>query len=44
MDKQQAQTTIRDVLQNRFDRETFVLFVSNLLNHIERRDKHYSGS
>ncbi len=44
MDKQQAQTTIRDVLQNRFDRETFVLFVSNLLNHIERRDVHYSGN
>ncbi len=44
MDKQQAQTTIRDVLQNRFDRETFVLFASNLLNHIERRDVHYSGN
>ncbi|NOT13787.1 MAG: hypothetical protein HOP23_18500 [Methylococcaceae bacterium] len=44
MDKQQAQTTIRDVLQNRFDRETFILFVNNLLNHIERRDVHYSGN
>ena len=44
MDKQQAQTTIRDVLQNPFDREKYINFVSNLLNHIERRDMHYSGN
>lgn len=44
MDKQQAQTTIRDVLQNPFDREKYLNFVANLLNHIEPRDKHYSGS
>jgi methylase of polypeptide subunit release factors len=43
MDKQQAQTTIRDVLQNPFNREKYINFVSNLLNHIERRDGHYSG-
>ncbi|MDI1277158.1 hypothetical protein [Methylobacter sp.] len=44
MDKQQAQTTIRDVLQNPFDREKYINFISNLLNHIERRDVHYSGN
>jgi hypothetical protein len=44
MDKQQAQTTIRDVLQKPFDREKYINFISNLLNHIERRDVHYSGS
>jgi hypothetical protein len=44
MDKQQAQTTIRDILQNPFDREKYINFVSNLLNHIERRDVHYSGN
>jgi len=38
MDKQQAQTTIRDVLQKPFDREKYINFISNLLNHIERRD------
>jgi len=43
MDKQQAQTYIREVLQNPFDRAKFINFVGNLLNHIERRDGHYSG-
>ncbi|MGZ5221903.1 MAG: DNA methyltransferase, partial [Chitinophagaceae bacterium] len=31
-------------LQNPFDREKYINFVSNLLNHIERRDVHYSGN
>jgi len=44
MDKQQALNYISEVLQNRFDREKFIIFVSNLLNHIERRDVHYSGN
>lgn len=44
MDNEQAKKHIKDVLQNPFDREKFVNFVSNLLNHIERRDLHYSGN
>ncbi|MFZ2169703.1 MAG: Eco57I restriction-modification methylase domain-containing protein [Methylococcaceae bacterium] len=43
MDNEQAKKTIKDVLQNPFDREKYINFVSNLLNHIERRDKRYSG-
>ena len=43
MDKQQALNYISEVLQNPFDREKYINFISNLLNHIERRDKRYSG-
>jgi hypothetical protein len=43
MNKQQAQDYIAEVLQNPFDREKYINFISNLLNHIERRDKRYSG-
>ncbi|MGZ5304507.1 MAG: Eco57I restriction-modification methylase domain-containing protein, partial [Bacteroidia bacterium] len=44
MDKQQAQTHIQDILQKPFNREGYINFVKNLLNHIEPRDKHYSGN
>jgi Eco57I restriction-modification methylase/TaqI-like C-terminal specificity domain len=43
MDNNQAKKYIKDVLQNPFDRGKYINFVSNLLNHIERRDKRYSG-
>ena len=44
MDKKQAQQTIKAVLQHPFNREKFINFIRNLLNHIETRDKHYSGN
>ncbi|MEY3788554.1 MAG: hypothetical protein RLZ75_2761 [Pseudomonadota bacterium] len=44
MDNKQAQDLINDVLQHKFNREKFSHLIRNLLNNIEPRDKHYSGT
>lgn len=44
MDEIQAQQAIKDVLEHAFNREKFIHLMHNLLNHIEVRDKHYSGN
>lgn len=44
MEKSQAKDLIRNIFQNRFRRENYQLFLRNLLNDIELRDKHYVGN
>jgi hypothetical protein len=44
METTQAKELIRDIFQNRFRREHYQLFLRNLLNDIELRDKHYLGN
>lgn len=44
MEKSQAKELIRDIFQNRFRRENYQLFLRNLLNDFEVRDKHYVGN
>ena len=44
MEKSQAKDLIRNIFQNRFLRENYQLFLRNLLNDIELRDKHYVGN
>ncbi len=44
MEKKQAQDYIKQVLNSRFDQEQFELFVRNLLNEFEPRDRRYSGN
>lgn len=43
MERQRAQTDIKDILQKPFHSENFTNFVHNLLNDIEPRDNHYRG-
>ncbi len=43
MEKRQAQEFINQVLNSRFDREQFELFVRNLLNEYEPKNNNYSG-
>ncbi len=45
MEKKQALATIADVLQQPFNREKYLHFIRNLLNHIEpRNDQPYRGN
>ena len=44
METTQAKELISDIFQNRFRREHYQLFLRNLLNDIELRDKHYLGN
>lgn len=44
MEKSQAKELIRDIFQNCFRRENYQLFLRNLLNDFEVRDKHYVGN
>ena len=44
MDKQQAQNQIRQIFENPFDKNEFIGFIKNLLNHIEPAPFNYYGS
>ncbi len=44
METTQAKELISDIFQNSFRREHYQLFLRNLLNDIELRDKHYLGN
>ena len=44
MDKQQAQQIIKDTFEKSFDKEKFVIFIKNLLNHIEECPFIYRGN
>jgi hypothetical protein len=44
MDKKQAQQQISDIFSHSFDRELYTAFLGNLLNKLEPRDGHYTGS
>ena len=44
MEKSQAKELIKDIFQNCFRRENYQLFLRNLLNDFEVRDKHYVGN
>lgn len=44
MDTKQAQQQIQDVFSGAFDRERYTTFLRNLLNKVEPRDGHYTGS
>lgn len=39
MDKRQTQELISNTLQNDFDKDRFIYFVKNLLNHIDESKK-----
>ncbi|MEM6737551.1 MAG: N-6 DNA methylase [Bacteroidota bacterium] len=44
MEKNQAKSFVKEVLQHKFDQEKFELLVKNLLNDYEERDNNYSGN
>lgn len=44
MDKHQAQQLISELFTQPFERQRYQQFLSNLLNHIEPRDGHYTGN
>lgn len=44
MEKKQARNYIKEVLNKSFDQERFELFMRNLLNEYESKDKSYSGN
>lgn len=44
MEKKQAQQQISDVFSAAFDRERYTAFLRNLLNKVEPRDGHYTGT
>jgi hypothetical protein len=44
MDKQQAQNIIRETFENSFDKNRFIGFIKNLLNHIDEAPFIYQGN
>jgi len=44
MDKQYAINLIRELFENSFQKEKFIFFVKNLLNHIEEAPFLYRGA
>ena len=44
MNKQQAQQQITEVFDQPFDRERYTAFLRNLLNQVEPREGHYTGT
>ena len=43
MDKQQARNLIKETFENPFDKDRFIGFIKNLLNHIEEATFTYQG-
>jgi|Deesub1362A_J573_1020465.scaffolds.fasta_scaffold01312_4 hypothetical protein len=44
MNREQAKSLIRTVFENKFDKDTFVVFIKNLLNEIEEKRFVYQGN
>lgn len=44
MDKEQAKKLVKETFENPFDKDRFVLFIKNLLNHIEEKTFVLSGN
>ena len=44
MNREQAKALIRKVFENKFDKDTFVVFIKNLLNEIEEKRFIYQGN
>ncbi|MHB8232893.1 MAG: hypothetical protein ACYDDB_08335 [bacterium] len=44
MDKEQAKKLVKETFENPFDKEKFILFIKNLLNHIEEKTFILSGN